>query len=110
MFAACRRQIVLWLMLVALPAAATAQAPTLSSQVPGPGESSSISTIEGGEKTTTSCRTDTQRNTVCVNRSYPIARPPEPAPLLPPVNAFNSNGNGTGAIQISRRRRSLCPV
>ena len=70
MFAACRRQIVLWLMLVALSAAATAQAPTLSSQVPGPGESSSISTIEGGEKTTTSCRTDTQRNTVCVNRSY----------------------------------------
>src|SRR5207248_2792360 len=37
--------------------------------------------------TTTSCRTDTQRNTLCVNRSYEIAPPPEPAPLSPPVNA-----------------------
>ena len=60
MFAASSRQTVLLCMLVALPTTATAQAPTLSSQVPDPGETSSITTIEGGEKTTTSCRTDTQ--------------------------------------------------
>jgi len=87
MFAANGHQTVLLLMLLALPTTATAQAPTLSSQVPGLGEISSITTIEGGEKTTTSCRTDTQRNALCVNRSYRIAPPPEPAPLSPPVNA-----------------------
>jgi hypothetical protein len=87
MFAANCRQTVLLLMLLALPATASAQAPTLSSQVPGPGETSSITTTEGGERTTTSCRTDTQRNTVCVNRSYQIAPPPEPAPLSPPLKA-----------------------
>jgi hypothetical protein len=87
MFAANSRQTVLLCMLVALPTTATAQTSTLSSQVPAPGESSSITTIEGGEKTTTSCRTDTQRNTVCANRSYQIAPPSEPAPLSPPVRA-----------------------
>jgi hypothetical protein len=87
MFAANGHRTVLLLMLLALPTTATAQAPTLSSQVPGPGETSSITTVEGGEKATTSCRTDTQRNTVCVNRSYQIAPPPEPAPLSPPVKA-----------------------
>jgi hypothetical protein len=87
MFAPNGRQTVLLLMLLALPTTATAQTPTLSSQIPAPGESSSITTIEGGERTTTTCRTDTQRNTVCANRSYQIAPPSEAAPLSPPLNA-----------------------
>jgi hypothetical protein len=48
MFAANGHQTVLLLMLLALPTTVIAQAPTLPSQVPGPAETSSITTIEGG--------------------------------------------------------------
>ena len=78
MFAANGHQTVLLLMLLALPTTATAQAPTLFSQVPGPGETSSITTIEGGEKTTTSCWTHTQRNTlasIAQTGSHPLPSP-----------------------------------
>jgi len=81
-----RRQIILFVALLVFPTTTGAQQPSLSAAVPPPGETSSITTLQGGEKMTTWCRTDTQHNTVCINRSYQIgpsmSGPPPVSPLV----------------------------